>query len=114
MNYASCLLMNGLKACNTEDYSITAINSRIMYLDFLDMFGGRIKSDGLDNFQDCMIDPITAETLRHYKLPTDYVDVLLYANFLLSDNKFVKHGSIRSTRRLRRMEQVASYLNEVL
>ena len=114
LNYASCLLMNGLKACNTEDYSITAINSRIMYLDFLDMFGGRIKSDGLDNFQDCMIDPITAETLRHYKLPTDYVDVLLYANFLLSDNKFVKHGSIRSTRRLRRMEQVASYLYEVL
>ena len=114
LTYASCLLMNGLKQCNTEDYSLTEINSRTMYLDFLDMFGGRIKADGLDNFQDCMIDPITRETLMHYKLPSDYVEVLLYANFLLSDNKFVKHGDIRSTRRLRRMEQVASYMYEVM
>ena len=63
LTYASCLLMNGLKQCNTEDYSLTEINSRTMYLDFLDMFGGRIKADGLDNFQDCMVDPITRETL---------------------------------------------------
>ena len=114
LTYSSCLLMNGLKQCNTEDYSITEINSRTMYLDFLDMFGGRIKADGLDNFQDCMIDPITKETLMHYGLPVDYVEVLLYANFLLSDNKFVKHGDIRSSRRLRRMEQVASYMYEVM
>ena len=114
LTYSSCLLMNGLKQCNTEDYSLTEINSRTMYLDFLDMFGGRIKADGLDNFQDCMIDPITRETLMHYGLPFDYVEVLLYANFLLSDNKFIKHGDIRSSRRLRRMEQVASYMYEVM
>ena len=114
LNYASSLLMNGLKSCNTEDYSVTEINSRLMYLDFLDMFGGRIKADGLDNFQDCMIDPITYDTLKHYGLPTDYVEVLLYANFLLSDNKYTKHGDIRSTRRLRRQEQVASYMYEVM
>lgn len=114
LNYASSLLMNGLKQCNTEDYSLGDINTRIMYLDFLDMFGGRIKADGLDNFQDCMIDPITKETLQHYKLPTDYISVLLYGNFLLSDNKFVKHGDIRSSRRLRRTEQIASYMYEVL
>lgn len=114
LDYSSCLLMNGLKQCATEEHSLTEINSRLMYLDFLDMFGGRIKADGLDNFQDCMIDPITREVLQHYKLPTDYVSILLYANFLLSDNKFTKHGDIRSTRRMRRMEQVASYTYEVL
>lgn len=114
LNYSSCLLMNGLKQCTTEEHSLTEINSRLMYLDFLDMFGGRIKADGLDNFQDCMVDPITREVLQHYKLPTDYVSILLYANFLLSDNKFTKHGDIRSTRRMRRMEQVASYMYEVL
>lgn len=114
LNYSSCLLMNGLKQCATEEHSLTEINSRLMYLDFLDMFGGRIKADGLDNFQDCMVDPITREVLQHYKLPTDYVNILLYANFLLSDNKFTKHGDIRSTRRMRRMEQVASYMYEVL
>ena len=110
LDYASGLLMNGLKQCPTDMHSITNINTRIMYLDFLENFGGRIKADGLDNFQDCMIDPITEEVLKHYKLPTDYVDVLLHANLLLSDNKFVKHGNIRSSRRMRRIEQIAAYL----
>ena len=112
--YSSSLLMNGLKQCNTEDYSMKMINSRLMYLDFLEMFGGRIKADGLDNFADCMIDPITSEVLIHYKLPVDYLDVLLYGNSLLSDNKFVKHSDIRSTRRLRKKEQIAHILYEVL
>lgn len=114
LDYASCLLMNGLKQCNTEDYSLTNINSRPMYIDFLDMFGGRAKADGLDNFADCMIDPITKETLTHYKLPTDYVSVLLHANMLLSDNKMVKHGDIRASRRFRSKEQIANYLYIVL
>ena len=109
-NYASSLLMNGLKACDTENYSLSEINSKSMYLNFLDSFGGRIKADGLDNFYDCMIDPITKETLEYYKLPTDYISVLLHANLLLSDNKFVKHGDIRASRRFRKAEQVAHYL----
>jgi hypothetical protein len=114
LDYASSLLMNGLKKCNTEDFSITRINSRLMFIEFLDMFGGRIKADGLDNFQDCMVDPITKEVLQHYKLPTDYVDILIHANYLLSDNKFTKHGNIRSSRRMRRQEQIASYMYDVL
>lgn len=114
LSYSASLLMNGLKQCNTEDYSMTMVNSRLMYLDFLELFGGRIKADGLDNFNDCMIDPITAEVMKHYKLPTNYIDMLLYGNSLLADNKFVKHGDIRSSRRLRRMEQIAHILYEVL
>lgn len=112
--YSSSLLMNGLKQCNTSDYSMTMVNSRLMYLDFLELFGGRIKADGLDNFADCMVDPITAEVLRHYKLPGNYIDMLLYGNSLMADNKYVKHGDIRSSRRLRRMEQVAHILYQVL
>lgn len=114
MTYSSSMLMNGLKVCNTDDYSMTMINSRLMYLDFLELFGGRIKADGLDNFADCMVDPITREVLQHYKLPTDYIDILLYGNMLMSDNKYVKHGDIRSSRRLRKMEQIAHILYEVL
>lgn len=114
LSYSASLLMNGLKQCNTEDYSMAMVNSRLMYLDFLELFGGRIKADGLDNFNDCMVDPITTEVMRHYKLPTNYIDMLLYGNSLLADNKFVKHGDIRSSRRLRRMEQIAHILYEVL
>lgn len=114
LDYNSSLLMNGLKACPVDECSVNDINKKYTYIDFLEMFGGRIKSDGLDNFFDCMIDPITYETLTHYKLPTDYIDVLLYGNALLADNKFVKHGNIRSTRRVRRIEQIADFLYKEL
>lgn len=111
--YISTMLMNGLKSCNTESYSIKDINSKEMYMDFLTDFGGSLKSDGLDNSYDCMLDPITKEILSIYKLPTDYVSVLLYANALLADNKFVKHTDY-SVRRLRRKELLAGYFYKAL
>ena len=111
LTYASSLLMNGLKVCNTEDFSLTEINLKTTYVNFLDMFGGRIKADGLDNFYELLIDyPITYNSLKYYKLPTDYVSLLLYANQLLTDNKFIKHTDITSSRRIRRNELVADLL----
>ena len=111
--YESSLLLNGLKSCPTENFSIGDIDNKNMYLEFLDSFGGRIKADGLDNFYDLMIDPITKEILEYYKFPTDYVSVLLYANMLLADNKFVKHTDM-SSRRVRRYELIAVYTYKVL
>lgn len=110
--YTSTMLLNGLKGCDTESYSIKDINSKEMYMDFLHNFG-TLKSDGLDNSYDCTIDPITKEILEIYKLPTDYVSVLLYANALLADNKFVKHSDM-SVRRLRRKELIAGYFYKAL
>ena len=57
VNYSSSLLLNGLKECNTEDYSIKDIDTKSMWTEMLDSFGGRIKADGLDNFYDLMFDP---------------------------------------------------------
>lgn len=113
MNYSSSLLMNGLKECPTESYSLGQMNDKSMWLDFLDLFGGRIKGDGLDNFADLMIDPITREVLEHYNLPTDYVTILLYANNLLVDNKFIKHTQMEG-RRIRRDEIIAGYFYKAL
>ena len=113
VTYASSLLMNGLKACSTSSHSITEINTKPMYLDFLDAFGSRIMADGLDNFYDVFLDPITLDVLEDYKLPTDYIEVLLYANSLLSDNKFVKHTQING-RRIRRNELIPGYLYTAL
>lgn len=113
IDYNSSLLMNGLKECNTEDYSISDINNKSMYLDFLDIFGTRLLSDGLDNFYDLMIDPITLEVLKDYNLPTDYVSLLAYANLLLSDNKYIKHSDMRG-KRYRSKEVIPTYLYEVL
>ena len=111
--YASSLLLNGLKACSTELYSVKDVNKKSMYVDFLDGFGGRIKADGLDNFYDCMLDPITLDILEHYSLPTDFVELLCYASSLLADNKFYKHGDM-SARRIRRNEIIAGYAYKAL
>ena len=114
VNYASSLLMNGLKQCDTEDYSLNDINSKTMYIDFLDDFGGRILADGLDVFYDCMIDAITKNVLSEYHLPTDYVSVLAQANILLSDNKYIKHSDYSFARRLRREEIIAAYVHKAI
>lgn len=113
LNYNSSLLMNGLKECNTEDYSVKDINNKPMWLDFLDNYGGRINADGLDNFYDLMIDPITAQTCRDYNLPDDYISILAYANYLLIDNKYNRHVDITGNR-LRTNEIIAGYAYKVI
>lgn len=105
-DYGSSLLLNGLKEIDTVNYSINDINKKSFWIETLDNFGGRLKADGIENFYECMIDPITYEVLQHYKLPTDYVSLLLYGNNLLADNKYIAHGDSCS-RRLRRKELIA-------
>ena len=113
LDYSSSMLLNGLKACDTSAYSIKEANSTPMWLDFLDQFGGRIKSDGLDMFYDLMFDPMTKIACRKYRLPDNYIDGLLYANVLLSDNKYNKHTDITGNR-YRNNEIVAAYVYKAL
>ena len=113
VNYSSSLLMNGLKESDTENYSIKDVNNRRMYFEFLDSYGGGIKADGLENSYDCMIDPITKEILEIYKLPTDYVSIMLHANNLLADNKYIRHTD-QAGRRWRRKEVIAGYFYKAL
>ena len=113
VEYDSSLLMNGLKDCDTENYSIKDINKKDIWVDFLDAFGGRIKADGLDNFYELTMDPITVDICKIYDLPTDYIEALAYANYLLSDNKYNKHVDI-SGNRYRTNEQIAAIFYEVL
>jgi hypothetical protein len=98
VDYSSAMLMNGLKDCNTEDFSIKQINTKNMWVEMLDNFGGRIKSDGLDNFKDLEFDPITVQVCRDYKLPDNYFEALIYANNLLVDNKYVRQTDLSSNR----------------
>lgn len=93
LTYESSLLMNGLKDCPTELYSLKEVDSKSMYLDFLDKYGGRILADGLDNFYTQFTDSIQ-DILPVYELPTDYVELLIYANDMLSDNKYTRHTSM--------------------
>lgn len=113
LNYSTSMLLNGLSACPTESYSIKDTNKRSMWLDFLDIFGGRILSDGLDNFVDLFIDPITEEVCKHCRIPSNYFDMLIYANNLLADNKYNKHTDI-SGNRYRTNEIVAGYFYQAI
>lgn len=108
LTYESSLLMNGLKECATDEYSIKDVNTKAMWVDFLDQFGGRLKADGLDNFYDLMVDPMTVRICKAYKLPYDYCEMMAYCNILLADNKFNKHVDI-SGNRFRCNEIVAGY-----
>ena len=108
LNYSSSLLMNGLKECDTQSYSIKEINTKAMWVNFLDEFGGRIRADGLDNFYDLMVDPITKRVCAEYGLPDDYCTMLAYANMLLADNKYNRHTDL-SGNRYRYAEIIAAH-----
>lgn len=110
---AASLLMSGLDQCDTEEYSIKDINTKNMWLDMLDMFGGRFKADGLDNFYDCMFDPMSIDICKRYHLPYDYVTALGYASALLADTKYNRHTDITGNR-LRTNELLSGYLYKSL
>lgn len=113
ITYSNSMLLNGLAMCPTENYSSSEWDSRAMWLDFLDEFGGRLLADGLDNFVDLFIDPITKEVCEHCKIPSDYFGMLYYANNLLSNNKYNRHTDI-SGNRYRTNEIVAGYFYKAI
>ena len=110
---AQNMLLNGLMECDFSDYSIKQINSKDMWLDMLDEFGGRIKADGLDNFYDLMFDPITKDICHKLNIPDNFIDGLIYANNLLVDNKYIKHTDITGNR-LRTNEVIVGHLYLIL
>ena len=113
VNYSSLLLMNGLKDCDLDDVKISEIDNKSTWINQLDNFGGRDRSDGLDNFKDLMYDPITVEVSRDYDLPDNYYEALAYANGLLADNKFTRQKDL-SNNRYRTNEVVAAAFYKVM
>ena len=109
----AALLVNGLAVINTQEYSLTDIDIKAMWLDVLDDFGGRNRADGLDSFANLMMDPITVEVCKTYKLPTDYIEVLAYASSLLTTNKFNRHTDITGNR-FRTNERLVHFLYKAL
>jgi len=108
------MLMNGLNQIqDTSSFYLAEMNTKDMWLNVLDEFGGRIKADGLDNFYDLMMDPITKEICERLGLPDDYIGALLYASGLLLDNKFNRHTDITGNR-IRVNEVIVGHLYQVL
>lgn len=83
------LFLNGLLFLNTSEYNIKeAVRMSPIFLEYFDTAtGSRNTAKALLNFESSMIDPITLETLQELKLPTQFSELLIYGNSLLSSYK---------------------------
>ena len=113
ITYESTMLMNGLKEIEMNQLTILDLNKKPTWIEALDHFGGRQKSDGLDNFKELMFDPISIEVCKDFKMPTTYHEALIYASNLLVDNKYIRVTNI-SSNRYRTNEIVAAQFYNVL
>lgn len=108
------LLMNGFLEVPTKMYDIKQFLTKDVYHEIFDTLFGRSNIGyAFENFQQLFIDPITEEILRDFNLPTDFIDVFLYANALLEDNSYTDEGDMRM-HRVRSNEMVTAFLYDVL
>lgn len=82
------LLINGLvMALDTRGYTIDECKRLSpVFLDYFEGIAGtRNVGKALLNFEASMIDPITKEILHELSLPENFIDLLIYGNYLLRD-----------------------------
>lgn len=106
--YESGMLLHGLAALPCKDYTLSDMNNRLPYLNYINDNSMGAKVDGLLNFKDLMMDPITIECCKKYNLPEDFTSLLIYASNLLVDNKYVIHTDMNG-RRIRSTEIISGY-----
>lgn len=83
------LLMNGFGLIDTKVLAYSEMDTKDVYVNIFDnIFGSRILANALDNFYECMIDPVTYTILEELNYPTEFVGLLLAGNKLLADNNF--------------------------
>lgn len=112
--FSNSLLLNALYELPTKNYKFLEFDSKEVYLEiFFSLYGTRTVGKGFDNFIELFIDPITREVLRDLKYPTDFVDLLLFANSLLEDNAHIRENNM-NLYRVRSNEVVNTYLYKVL
>lgn len=96
---ATSLLMNGMKVLDTESHDLNEYNTAEAYVDYFKKVYGKISiMSAIGNYYDFMIDPITEEILKDINLPTDLIDVCIYANSLLVDESYTFESSQRIAR----------------
>lgn len=107
---ASSLLMSGIKILDTENYNMEDYNTQEPYLDYFKKVYGKVSIiNALQNAYDFMIDHITEEILESINLPTDLVELCIYANKLLSDESYTMENS-QTLSRVRSLEIIPAIL----
>ena len=107
-------LLNGLADLKTQDYNLEEFDTVVPYTDrFYERFKTRHVLKGFVDAKDLFLDGITLEILNDLSLPTNFLEVFLYANELLSDNEHEPESHM-SHYRFRKHEMIAVYLYEAL
>jgi len=89
------LLLNALLYLPTKSYNYADFDDKNTYVELFDiLYSARNLANAFDTFYDFMIDPITKEVLEELDYPTDFVSVVLCANVLLGDNKYIRENNM--------------------
>ena len=111
---SSSLLLNGLAYMNSKDYQFADFDTERPYIQyFYEVAKSRNVYKGHTAFKELFIDNITYEILRDLKLPTDFLELFLYANTLLSDNTYTTETSLENYR-IRGYENISVILYKSL
>lgn len=111
---ATSLLMNGIKVLDTENYNMEEYNTPEPFLEYFRKVYGKVSIiNALSNAYDFTIDPITLEILEDINLPTDLVELCIYASNLLADESYTIENS-QTLSRVRSTEIIPAILyNEI-
>jgi len=106
--------MNGLQEIATREHDLEEFNVKETYLEiFFDMFGTRTIGKCFDNFIEVFVDPFTKEVLDDLNMPTDFTQIMLYANDLLQDNAYIRENNM-ALYRIRSNEIVNAYMYKII
>ena len=106
---SNSLLLNGLTTVPVKTINYEDFDSKDTYVDIFDsLYNSRVLTNALDNFYDFMIDPVSKLILKDMKYPTEFVDLLLLGNEMLSDNNY-EDETVMHNYRVRSNELVYAY-----
>lgn len=112
--YRNMLLLEGLNEAPLRMYDLGDFDTKDCYLEIFEtLLGNANIANAFDNFRLNMIDPITKEVLEDLQYPTDFTEVMAFANGMLEDNAY-KLESDMSIYRLRSGELINAYIYKTL
>ena len=97
--FANSLILNGLIDIPTKEYKFLQFSGKDIYHDiFNSLLGRRNFGSDLESFNQEFMDPITKEVCEDCNLPTNFIDLYIYANSLLENNACDNDGDLNCFR----------------
>lgn len=111
------LLLSAITLFNTSEYNYADFDTDKPYTDFfMRTLGASVGMHTRNTLRinlEVFVDPITRDVLRDLRLPTNVIDMLLYANTLLVGNQYKPQNDM-SNYRVRSTEVVADVLYQII